>query len=370
MGKGNKMKKILVILLLLLNITGCSESKEVVLSIDVDNINEEVEVYVDEDKLDTLENDARGTYQLDLSTGDHELKVRCLDNEAIEPIKVNNSKYYAYQIKLDNTLKINNINQVYEYTGKPYIEVNNNNPTFNKDEYKTNTYINLSELDSLKRTGPSKACLGKETLATSKRESIGMIKPSGWQTQRYDDLISTKYLYNRCHQIAFMLSGLNAEEKNLMTGTRYFNVNGMLPFEDKVNDYIESTNHHVLYEATPIYKDDELVARGLLLQAASIEDDTIRFNVYIFNIQPGITIDYKTGKSRIAKQGEETYGIGEAKDPFAYTNKTYVINIKNNKYHDESCSSIKMMKDSNKKIINSTKEELEKQGYNPCNNCN
>ena len=111
-----------------------------------------------------------------------------------------------------------------------------------------------------------------------------MVKPSGWKTQRYDDLISTKYLYNRCHQIGFALSGLNAEERNLMTGTRYFNVTGMLPFEEEVRDYIKNTRHHVLYEAIPVYKDDELVARGLILQAASVEDETIRFCVYIYCI--------------------------------------------------------------------------------------
>lgn len=171
-----------------------------------------------------------------------------------------------------------------------------------------------------------------------------------------------------------MLSGLNAEEKNLMTGTRYFNVTGMLPFEEKVSDYIKNTSHHVLYEAIPIYHDDELVARGLVLQAASIEDEEIRFRVYIYNVQPGITIDYQTGDSRKATEGECTYGISEEKDPFDYhqndTNeKEYVLNIKNKKYHDPHCSSVSRMSDSNKEVVTSTAKQLNEQGYSPCGIC-
>ena len=202
-----------------------------------------------------------------------------------------------------------------------------------------------------------------------------MVKPSGWKTQRYDDLISTKYLYNRCHQIGFALSGLNAEERNLMTGTRYFNVTGMLPFEEEVRDYIKNTNHHVLYEAIPVYKDDELVARGLILQAASVEDETIRFCVYIYNVQPGVTIDYQNGTSRKAKEGEPTYGVKETKDPFDYHNKSsnkskkYVINIKNKKYHDPNCSSVSKMSEQNKEVVTSTSKKLQQQGYSPCGIC-
>ena len=188
-------------------------------------------------------------------------------------------------------------------------------------------------------------------------------------------MISTKYLYNRCHQIGFALSGLNAEERNLMTGTRYFNVTGMLPFEEEVRDYIKNTNHHVLYEAIPVYKDDELVARGFILQAASVEDETIRFCVYIYNVQPGVTIDYQNGTSRKAKEGEPTYGIKEAKDPFDYHNKSsnkskkYVINIKNKKYHDPNCSSVSKMSEQNKEVVTSTSKKLQQQGYSPCGIC-
>lgn len=158
-----------------------------------------------------------------------------------------------------------------------------------------------------------------------------------------------------------------------MTGTRYFNVTGMLPFEEKVSDYIKNTSHHVLYEAIPIYHDDELVARGLVLQATSIEDEEIRFRVYIYNVQPGITIDYQTGDSRKATEGECTYGISEEKDPFDYhqndTNeKEYVLNIKI-KYHDPHCSSVSRMSDSNKEVVTSTAKQLNEQGYSPCGIC-
>lgn len=201
---------------------------------------------------------------------------------------------------------------LYNFKGEPYIKINNNEPTFNKNEYNSNkSYIKLSELDALGRTGTAKACLSRETMPKNgeERESIGMVKPSGWKTQRFDDVISSKYLYNRSHQIGWQLSGLNADKRNLMTGTRYFNATTMLPFENMVADYIKETGNHVLYEAKPVYKDNELVARGLQLQAASIEDDSIRFNVYLYNIQPKITINYKTGEARKAKKDEATFNM-------------------------------------------------------------
>ena len=357
----NFMKKIITLflsLVMLFSFSGCSQKQtektmqNITLSLNVEDQNEtsNVDVYVDSKKIDTIENNSQ----------------------------VTNTNYYAYQININDVITFSSstasLDNFPEYSGQPYVELDDNQPTFSKEDYQTDTYIQLSDLDYLGRTGRAIACLGQETMPSSKRESIGMIKPSGWKTQRYDDLISTKYLYNRCHQIAFMLSGLNAEEKNLMTGTRYFNVTGMLPFEEKVSDYIKNTSHHVLYEAIPIYHDDELVARGLVLQATSIEDEEIRFRVYIYNVQPGITIDYQTGDSRKATEGECTYGISEEKDPFDYhqndTNeKEYVLNIKNKKYHDPHCSSVSRMSDSNKEVVTSTAKQLNEQGYSPCGIC-
>lgn len=313
------MKKIITFCLsvvMLFSLLGCSQNQteevkqSITLSINVEDQNEtkNVDVYVDSQKIDTIENNSQGTYQLDLTQGTHQLKAKQEEKEATKSFQVTNTNYYAYQIDISDCIRFSksasSLENIPEYSGQPYVELDENQPDFSQEDAQTETYIQLTDLDNLGRTGRAKACLGKETMPNSKRESIGMIKPSGWKTQRYDDLISTKYLYNRCHQIAFMLSGLNAEEKNLMTGTRYFNVSGMLPFEEKVSDYIKNTNHHVLYEAIPIYQNEELVARGLVLQAASVEDEEIRFRVYIYNVQPGITIDYQTGDSRKATEGE------------------------------------------------------------------
>ena len=151
------------------------------------------------------------------------------------------------------------------YSGKAHIEINGNSPFFTSDDYTTSSYEYYSDLDNLGRCGVASACVGRDLLPTEKRGAIGMVKPSGWHTVRYDDLISDKYLYNRCHLIAYELSGENANEKNLITGTRYMNIEGMLPFENKVHDYVENTGNHVLYRSTPIFEGNNLIANGVLL---------------------------------------------------------------------------------------------------------
>ena len=195
------------------------------------------------------------------------------------------------------------LESVIEDANIPYSVINNNIPTFTDEEKKqTEEYKKFSSLDSLGRCGTAQALIGVDLLPTEERGSIGMVKPSGWHTVRYDDLISDRYLYNRCHLIAHSLCGENANEENLITGTRYMNVEGMLPFEMEVLDYVRDTQNHVLYKVTPIFKDDELVARGVQMQAYSIEDNGkgISFNVYCPNVQPNIVIDYKTGDSKRA----------------------------------------------------------------------
>ncbi len=187
-----------------------------------------------------------------------------------------------------------------QYAGSDYIEVNGNIPFFQESDVTAEAYEEYSPLDRLGRCGPATACLGRELMPTEERGEIGMIKPSGWHTVRYDDLIEDKYLYNRCHLIAYMLAGENDNERNLITGTGYMNVTGMLPFEIEVADYILDTGNHVLYRVTPCYTGDDLVAAGVLMEAFSVEDNGrgLTFNVFVFNIQPGIIIDYKTGNSR------------------------------------------------------------------------
>lgn len=185
-----------------------------------------------------------------------------------------------------------------QFVDEPYIVINDNIPFFSDNDKTEYSFEFYSELDSLNRCGYAIACLGLDSMPTKERGSIGQIKPSGWQTVKYD-FIDGKYLYNRCHLIGYQLAGENANEKNLITGTRYLNIEGMLPFENMVTDYIKETGNHVLYRVTPVFYEDELVARGVQMEAWSVEDagEGICYNVYVYNAQPGIEIDYKTGNS-------------------------------------------------------------------------
>lgn len=189
------------------------------------------------------------------------------------------------------------------YSGvSEYVIINNNEPFFEESDITTDSFEVYSELDSLGRCGVAFANIGFELMPTKERGSIGMVKPSGWHTVKYD-IISGKYLYNRCHLIGYQLTGENANEKNLITCTRQMNVGSMLDFENLVANYIKETNNHVLYRATPIFEGDNLVANGVLLEGLSVEDNGagIKFNVYIYNVQDGIRIDYSTGDSELIK---------------------------------------------------------------------
>lgn len=191
------------------------------------------------------------------------------------------------------------LDDIPEYSGKAYIEVNDNQPYFTEKDLTTKSFERYSELDILGRCGVAFANVSEKTMPNEKRRSIGQVKPSGWHTVKYD-FIDGKYLYNRCHLIGYQLTGENANEKNLITGTRYMNTEGMLPFENMVADYVKETGNHVLYRVTPIYDGDNLVANGVLMEAMSVEDKglDIEFNVYVYNVQPGITINYKNGESK------------------------------------------------------------------------
>lgn len=184
------------------------------------------------------------------------------------------------------------------YSGEPYVELNGNEPEFSdKEKQNTKAFEKYSPLDYLGRCGVAYANICKEIQPTEKRGEIGSVRPSGWQTVKYNDLIDGNYLYNRCHLIGYQLAGENANERNLITGTRYLNVQGMLPFENMVDDYVDETGNHVLYKVTPIFEGNNLVASGVQMQAWSVEDQGrgICFNVYCYNVQPQITIDYATG---------------------------------------------------------------------------
>ncbi len=195
------------------------------------------------------------------------------------------------------------IDEIPEYKEDSYIYINNNIPNFNESDYNIGSFEKYSELDNLGRAGVAYANIDIDLMPTEKRGSIGMIKPTGWHTIKYDN-IDGKYLYNRCHLIGYQLTGENANEKNLITCTRYMNTVSMLQFENKVAEYIKKTHNHVLYRVTPFYKDDNLLASGVEIEAYSVEDngEGIKFNVYVYNIQDGIEIDYKTGNSKLIKK--------------------------------------------------------------------
>lgn len=190
------------------------------------------------------------------------------------------------------------LKDVPEFSGTPYVEINGNVPFFTEEDLTTDSYETYTPLDPLGRCGVAVSCIGRDLMPTEDRESIGQVKPSGWHTVKYD-CVDGKYLYNRCHLIGFQLTGENANKENLITGTRYLNVDGMLPFENMVADYIKETDNHVLYRVTPIFQENELVARGVLMEAKSVEDNGagILFCVYVYNNQPGVEIDYLTGES-------------------------------------------------------------------------
>ena len=339
------------------------------------------------------------------------------------------------------------LNNLPAYSGEAYVELNDNVPSFSKNDMTTKAFEKYSELDDLGRCGAAYANVCKETMPTEERGNIGMIQPSGWHTVKYDN-VDGKYLYNRCHLIGYQLTAENANEKNLITGTRYLNIEGMLPFENMVADYIDETDNHVLYRVTPIFKGDNLLASGVQMEAYSVEDKGkgVSFNVYCYNVQPGIEINYSDGTSRLAdgtiasitlNYSKYALTVGQSKTLVASTspesaaknvtwyssdskvatvnkngkvtavkagtatitaktanglkatckvtvkaksdttvtnstsvgNVTYVLNTNTKKFHLPSCSSVRDMKDKNKKEVSCSRDEVIDMGYVPCKRC-
>ena len=278
------------------------------------------------------------------------------------------------------------LSEVPAYSGNASIEVNGNVPNFSAEELTTIGYETYSELDPLGRCGAAFASVGPELMPTEERGSIGMIKPSGWQLVKYD-CVDGKYLYNRCHLIGYQLTAENANVQNLITGTRYLNMDGMLPYENRVADYVKDTGNHVAYRATPLFEGNNLLAHGVQLEAYSIEDEGagICFNVFCYNVQPGITIDYATGES-IGPAEEETSSftaseslteapteaptVAPEPEPSESEKTTdYVLNTNTKKFHYASCSSAKQIKETNKGYYSGTRDELIAMGYDPCGRC-
>ena len=256
--------------------------------------------------------------------------------------------------------------EIPQYAGAPYTEIHNNVPFFTDEELTDQSFETYSPLDDLGRCGVAFACVGRDLMPTEDRSSIGQVKPSGWHLVKYD-CVDGKYLYNRCHLIGYQLTAENANERNLITGTRYLNIEGMLPFENQVADYVQQTGNHVLYRATPIFEGANLLASGVLMVGYSVEDNGtgICFCVYAFNIQPGVQIDYATGESALADAvpPEPTEQIPPEEEP------SYVLNHNTRKFHRPSCSSVEDIKPSNREQYSGSRETLIEQGYAPCKRC-
>lgn len=253
------------------------------------------------------------------------------------------------------------------YSGKAYVYINNGNPGFSDSDLKTKSYEYYSPRDRLGRCGVVHACIGRDIMPTEDRGSIGMVKPTGWHTVKYD-CVDGKYLYNRCHLIGFQLTGENANEENLITGTRYMNVTGMLPFENMVADYVKETGNHVMYRVTPLFKGNNLLAHGVQMEAYSVEDDGdgICFNVFVYNVQPQITIDYATGESSY----NGTVVEPDDDDNYQTQSASYILNKNTKKIHLPSCYSVDQMKESNKEYYTGDIDDLLGRGYSRCKNCN
>ena len=281
-----------------------------------------------------------------------------MPDKSVEAQPVNNNSYVS-------------LDAIPAYDGKAYVAVNNNEPFFTDSDMTTTAFENYSDLDSLGRCGVAYANICKDIMPTEERGKIGMIKPSGWHTVKYD-VIKDRYLYNRCHLIGYQLAGENANPKNLITGTRYLNVEGMLPFENLVADYVNNTGNHVLYRVTPMFSGSNLVANGVLIEAKSVEDNGggILFNVYCYNVQPGVGINYENGDSWLdgttgsASSGSDSSAAENSAADSSNSETMVHITATGKKYHRAGCRTLK------KSDTEVTLDEAKSMGLSPCGICN
>ena len=374
--RNNKLSYFLTLLLCLCMLVGCGSGAATQVMLKAED--SETESYVETVQTESAENDPGDETEI----------------QAAAQVQSDDSKQ---KVVHTGTASAFNAADVPAYSGEPYTAVNNNEPYFTSDNLTTEAFENYSELDALGRCGVAYANVCLETMPTEKRGSISEVKPTGWHSVKYDN-VDGKSLYNRCHLIGYQLTAENANQQNLITGTRYLNVDGMLPFENMVADYVKETDNHVLYRVTPIFTGDNLVADGVLMEGYSVEDegDGICFCVYAYNVQPGITIDYATGDSWLSsekgnsdsssggnsavsqsaadKSGTQqatvqTESVKETSAPVS-TGTEYILNTNTKKFHYPSCSSVKQMKASNKKEYTGSRDDLIAQRYDPCKKCN
>lgn len=382
--RNNKLSYFLTLLLCLCMLVGCGSGAATQVMLKAED--SETESYVETVQTESAENDPGDETEIQTAA---ETEI-----QAAAQVQSDDSKQ---KVVHTGTASAFNAADVPAYSGEPYTAVNNNEPYFTSDNLTTEAFENYSELDALGRCGVAYANVCLETMPTEKRGSISEVKPTGWHSVKYDN-VDGKSLYNRCHLIGYQLTAENANQQNLITGTRYLNVDGMLPFENMVADYVKETDNHVLYRVTPIFTGDNLVADGVLMEGYSVEDegDGICFCVYAYNVQPGITIDYATGDSWLSSEkgnsdsssggnsavsqsaadksgtqqaAVQTESVKETSAPVS-TGTEYILNTNTKKFHYPSCSSVKQMKESNKKEYTGSRDDLIAQGYDPCKKCN
>lgn len=382
--RNNKLSYFLTLLLCLCMLVGCGSGAATQVMLKAED--SETESYVETVQTESAENDPGDETEIQTAA---ETEI-----QAATQVQSDDSKQ---KVVHTGTASAFNAADVPAYSGEPYTAVNNNEPYFTSDNLTTEAFENYSELDALGRCGVAYANVCLETMPTEKRGSISEVKPTGWHSVKYDN-VDGKSLYNRCHLIGYQLTAENANQQNLITGTRYLNVDGMLPFENMVADYVKETDNHVLYRVTPIFTGDNLVADGVLMEGYSVEDegDGICFCVYAYNVQPGITIDYATGDSWLSSEkgnsdsssggnsavsqsaadksgtqqaAVQTESVKETSAPVS-TGTEYILNTNTKKFHYPSCSSVKQMKASNKKEYTGSRDDLIAQGYDPCKKCN
>lgn len=382
--RNNKLSYFLTLLLCLCMLVGCGSGAATQVMLKAED--SETESYVETVQTESAENDPGDETEIQTAA---ETEI-----QAAAQVQSDDSKQ---KVVHTGTASAFNAADVPAYSGEPYTAVNNNEPYFTSDNLTTEAFENYSELDALGRCGVAYANVCLETMPTEKRGSISEVKPTGWHSVKYDN-VDGKSLYNRSHLIGYQLTAENANQQNLITGTRYLNVDGMLPFENMVADYVKETDNHVLYRVTPIFTGDNLVADGVLMEGYSVEDegDGICFCVYAYNVQPGITIDYATGDSWLSSEkgnsdsssggnsavsqsaadksgtqqaAVQTESVKETSAPVS-TGTEYILNTNTKKFHYPSCSSVKQMKASNKKEYTGSRDDLIAQGYDPCKKCN
>ena len=367
MGSGKKILPIVLGIMVVLGIASFGSDS------DVEKTTTQHESYVEE---------------RDYSTGSDATITKSDTEDEPDTSTTDSSSDTEEVLPLNGTNRIFDYSTLPEYTSTPYTEVNGNVPFFTSEEITTECFESYGDLDSLGRCTTAFACIGTDLFPTEERGKIGDVKPTGWHTVKYAG-IDGNYLYNRCHLIMFAMTGENANEKNLITGTRYMNTEGMLPFEEKTHDYIEASGNHVMYRVTPVFEGNELLARGVLMEAYSVEDDGagICFCVFCYNVQPGVTISYDTGDSSgpefLGSNQNNASNSSNQTNPVNATNENtitstdstaqpteaaYIGNKNTGKYHRASCSSVGDMNEENK-VFFTSRDEAEAAGYQACKRC-